>query len=495
MTESTSITPGTYTQPRFQISPWRLLVSVSMAAITISWLAPFYDTLTRTGLGASPSKIILSLALIIGLAYVVDLIVDFLKLRPNVRVIAQFGILFVSGVIALKLMVWGTPGYGTDRLNNYLVLPEIVGLMAILLAWWRGQTLSQHQVGTIKIRRAFRYGIWMHLITSFIGYQVYGDLNPVPFYIFLFAGLVGMGSARLATVGSLRGGRGVPFDRGLIAGIGGTAGGLILLSSMVALWAGGPLASLIRRILSGTLSGVVEAIFFLLGPIIRWFINLLEGIVGPDLNIRPEDAAFDPNRMGDTIQQALAELNEEITPPTWAADLGQIVKLALIVIGVMIILVLIYAGLRQWRAMGRLSIRRESESLISLSDLPHLLQDAIRQRIRAMVDGFQRLRPDERRFAATRIRRIYAELMDLSQQLEMERPKAQTPLEFLPSLKALFESEDEALEHITRAYLKVRYGELPETRQQVEQVESAWRKVELRGRFLHRQAHGRLGLS
>ncbi|MGD8604456.1 MAG: DUF4129 domain-containing protein, partial [Anaerolineales bacterium] len=390
---------------------------------------------------------------------------------------------------------WQTLGYNTQSWANFLVFPEIVGAIAIGLAWWRGQTLFQHQIGTIRIQKAFRYGIWLHFLTGFVRYQVSGDLSPLPFYIFLFAGLVGLGSARLGTVGSMRGGHGVPFDRGLVTGIGGTAGGLILVSSAVALWAGGPLAGFVRKFLGGIMSGLVEVFFLILGPVIRWFINLLEMMGGPDVTILPEDDTFDPNRMGDTVRQALSDLNQEITPPTWAADLGQIVKFALIGIGILIIVLIIYAGLRQWRQRGRFSFSGESESLISLSDLPRLLQQAVRQRIQSVMDGFQKLRPDERRFAAARIRRIYAELMLLSQQLEMGRPKAQTPLEFLPSLKTLFENEDEALEVITRAYLKVRYGELPETRQQVEDVESAWQKVETRGKHLYRQAHGRLGLS
>lgn len=495
MTDIFASPQKTITQSSFTINPWRTLVAICLAAITLSWLAPFYETLTRGGLGLSLGRIVFGLSIVMGLAYAVDLAVEFLRLRSNVRLAVQFGALLMGGLIAMNILVWQAPGYGTSRWTNFLVVPELVGLLPILQAWWRGQTLSQHQTGTIRIQKAFRYAIWLHLATGFIRYQVAGELSPMPFYIFLFAGLVGLGSARLATVGSLRGGHGVPFDRGLAAGIGGMAGGLILVSSVVAIWAGGPIANFIRRILGGIMNGFVEVFFLVLGPVIRWFISLLENIGGPEVTILPQDDAFDPNRMGDTLQQALADLSEEITPPTWAADLGQIVKFALIGIGILIVLLLIYAGLRQWRQMGRLSIRSDSESLISLSDLPRLLQQAVRQRIQSMVDNFQKLRPDERRYAAARIRRIYAELMQLSQRLDTARPKALTPLEFLPTLQERFESEDEALDLITRAYLKVRYGELPETRQQVEEVETAWSKVETRGKVLYRQAHGRLGLS
>ncbi|MCJ7659805.1 MAG: DUF4129 domain-containing protein, partial [Anaerolineales bacterium] len=61
------------------------------------------------------------------------------------------------------------------------------------------------------------------------------------------------------------------------------------------------------------------------------------------------------------------------------------------------------------------------------------------------------------------------------------RPVAQTPLEFLPTLEHTFPGREIDLEDITRAYLRVRYGELPETRQEVDQVEESWERVRVQG--------------
>ena len=80
-----------------------------------------------------------------------------------------------------------------------------------------------------------------------------------------------------------------------------------------------------------------------------------------------------------------------------------------------------------------------------------------------------------------RIRRIYAELMDLSESLGVKRAPAETPLEFLPALAELFPGLESELHTITEAYLRVRYGEFPETRQEIDPVEVAWEGVRLQG--------------
>jgi hypothetical protein len=82
----------------------------------------------------------------------------------------------------------------------------------------------------------------------------------------------------------------------------------------------------------------------------------------------------------------------------------------------------------------------------------------------------------QRARAAARIRQIYADLLDLGEELDCARPEAQTPLEFMPSLEVSIPTVEADLEMITSAYLKVRYGQLPENLQEVEEVEGAWER-------------------
>ncbi len=53
----------------------------------------------------------------------------------------------------------------------------------------------------------------------------------------------------------------------------------------------------------------------------------------------------------------------------------------------------------------------------------------------------------------------------------------------MANLEKIFPNSKVELETITHAYLRVRYGELPETHGQVEEVEDAWELVRKRGQL------------
>ena len=128
--------------------------------------------------------------------------------------------------------------------------------------------------------------------------------------------------------------------------------------------------------------------------------------------------------------------------------------------------------------------RSDRQSILEKGDLWDILRKSLQDRLRQIGDGLASLaglRHGQRSLAAARIRRIYAQLMEMSERLGDPRPVAQTPLEFLPTLEHTFPGREIDLEDITRAYLKVRYGELPETRQEVDQVEESWERVRVQG--------------
>jgi hypothetical protein len=75
------------------------------------------------------------------------------------------------------------------------------------------------------------------------------------------------------------------------------------------------------------------------------------------------------------------------------------------------------------------------------------------------------------------------------------RPTATTPLEFLPELSRIFPESAADLQDITRAYLKVRYGEVPETQAEVDDIETAWKRVEVQAQAMLKQNPRRGGKS
>ncbi len=131
------------------------------------------------------------------------------------------------------------------------------------------------------------------------------------------------------------------------------------------------------------------------------------------------------------------------------------------------------------------SREEERGSVLSTGELLQLLKNALQSQLKKLGEGLAgatHLLPRRGWFAAARIRRIYAELMELGEKLGKPRPQAHTPLEYLPDLVIIFPELSQDLTLVTSAYLQVRYGEIPETPEALEQVESAWARIRAQGK-------------
>jgi hypothetical protein len=56
-----------------------------------------------------------------------------------------------------------------------------------------------------------------------------------------------------------------------------------------------------------------------------------------------------------------------------------------------------------------------------------------------------------------------------------------TPLEFLPKINRLFPELQPEILMITEAYLDVRYGLLPENKNEITNIEAAWKELQVVG--------------
>ena len=93
--------------------------------------------------------------------------------------------------------------------------------------------------------------------------------------------------------------------------------------------------------------------------------------------------------------------------------------------------------------------------------------------------GFLRSRLEQARrwLAAARIRRVYQQLMDYCAKLDNPRLPAFTPLEFLPELSKLFPEHVAEVTMLTDVYQRVRYGEVPESLEELQTIIAAWNTV------------------
>jgi hypothetical protein len=163
----------------------------------------------------------------------------------------------------------------------------------------------------------------------------------------------------------------------------------------------------------------------------------------------------------------------------------QFIKPILLWVFVIAIIIIILYSISRWLFHEKRTGEDDTESIIGSGDILRMFRQALQDRMDELsqsLRGRADLRAGQRWLAAAKIRRIYARLMELASKLGEPRPPAMTPLEFLPTLKALLPQGIMDIQLITDAYLRVRYGELPETSQEIQQVEEAWGRVNTLGK-------------
>ena len=171
----------------------------------------------------------------------------------------------------------------------------------------------------------------------------------------------------------------------------------------------------------------------------------------------------------------------------WGPTIKTIILVSVILVVIAGIVLLI--AIQLWKDRERRRLDEEQKSILTSVNIWQMLQAMLKQGRDGLLKTLGNLsdfRRRQRLRAAARIRQIYAELMDLCDNLDQPRGEAQTPLEFIPSLARLFPEFGREVEVITQSYLLVRYGQLPETRQEVEEVENAWKTIRSRGDELYK---------
>lgn len=79
------------------------------------------------------------------------------------------------------------------------------------------------------------------------------------------------------------------------------------------------------------------------------------------------------------------------------------------------------------------------------------------------------------------IRGIYATMLRFTANLGFPRRPGETPYEYLPTLSQNWPESREQLSYITETYIRVRYGGVSPSSEQLERTKQAWLAVKARG--------------
>lgn len=455
---------------------WRQAVVFLLMMMELSWILPWYLLVIQISHAASPIRAVLVLGTVILSGYLLVCFSEAIHLvrhlKSGLLAILFMLILFFSVIILLGQ----SARYVLKRLVH-LDPGAVLVVFATLWLWWRGVGLARETIRPWNAWRRFEVGILLFMAYLMVANRFsLGIVGPGWFFMFLFSGFMAVILARISFVSIHRGAIKNPFSR---QWVGISAGGLstvLVFASIIASALTGQYKLLLVwladgvRYLSAILVMFLSLPALLLALLLQKNEQALRNVM-KSLGLRFKVPTLPPE----------FETFSPLFPPQQPSAIPGII-LSLMFWGVIIsFLILIMLKLRRLRAQTRAEDLPGPESLLQRGEAFKKLMDAIGQAVEGMLS---RLRPLQRSLAAKRIRMIYAQLMELCNELNLPRPVQRTPLEFLPEMKAVFSNKGAELELITRAYLKVRYGELPEFREEVQMVESAWHKISEEGKNL-----------
>lgn len=467
--------------------PWRELSALALIGLEISWLIPWSEALRRGDTQLSSGREYLAFALNMAAAYWLARMMSSIKLRTNIR----RGIFFIAFLAATAVFVKNLLGQQDipvltsflkgRQLDGEILLPAEFFLALISgYVWLRGVSLAHMWIDSGLAIRRFSIGAGMFILLGFMTAFVPTRQSIVGMRIFALSGLIALGATRAASLGRLRGGRPTSFNAAWVAWV------LISTTVVVALSVilGGVAADKFAGWVAETFIMMIQ-IFIIVAALLVSPIIFLLLVSWPWLQSQAEASPMlqeigrEFNRLVNLLIQMLVDLNHFMQGIFTSMPDLQWIKAWIIggAVAGFLAFMLYWFGWR-WRLLwSREHEFQEQTNPLRLRHVGGRLSRAIGEGLRRFGDRLRRAHFKPGILGALRIRVLYARLMRLCDDLGTPRGETVTPLEYLPVLGSLFPQAYAEVQLITEAYNRVRYGEIPETRAEVEVVETAWRRL------------------
>lgn len=336
------------------------------------------------------------------------------------------------------------------------MLPVLVGLNVLL--WQRASAATSRELNFFSVGMTFRTGLLLLIFGGSLLGVVRGVNASGLLWLYLAVGLAAVAISRVSEKASeaQSAGRLLPGPRLAQVGLAAAAAtGLTWLFSLV--YTSNGIGAFVRlfdplwQLLKPAALAMVVLLGKLLNPLLLWLEAFLTGLLARgsvnEQQVQPGAAAGPGNN-------PLANL------PRWPFDLARtailVVVLIMAVLGVIVFLLLYLERVRR----SGMRIEDEDEGLERATMGGGILRragDALRgvgALVRRFGIGWELL-------AAISVENIYANLCRIARQRGHPRRASQPPDAYLPVLAEVFPGQDERLQRITTAYMRVHYGEHP----------------------------------
>jgi len=482
-----------------RLNAWREISILMIILMEVSWVTPWFRSMTPETYAVSPLRVFIILTGMVLFAHILVRTMDFLYLKKSIRQGLMIVFIIIGILVGIKTMLYAheplsLSEFFTRPLHNFAdlksIIPvEFIVIITVLIGFWRGLSIAQEHIGPSSVMDHFWIGIVMYVVFIFVNTIVTGETPGDFFYLFLFSSLVAMCAARMTVVGMLRGGTENKFNRFWFLGIILAALFVVGLSSVLGAAIGDQFAWIGVFVL-GLFGSVLVFVWILINPIVSFLITILSNLFHNAKGIAGlEGSLQNLNKLIRGFGQKIIDMFGNSGIGNLVARLGPTIKtiISIAIIVLVIFGVVAWMAIKLWRDRERRRLGEDQKTDLKRGNLFQMLLEFLRQGWTGAINSLQQmtdLKHRQRIRAAARIRQVYAELMELCVTLGHPRADAETPLEFIFELKLLFPELHPEVAIITEAYNNVRYGQLPETQQEVEDVESAWKKVDSSGHEL-----------
>jgi len=467
---------------------WQLeTLLLALAGMEICWFAPLFLVLSHRSWTLPPFAVGLMLWLVV---WSMMRLARFLAERqisfPLYEIIV-LGMVIISSLLVIRLYVHWTMAWddwswlaATGRALTHLIesfSDEVIVLGTMFFLWWRAISLSQREHDFQSVGYEFRRNVLLLtastlLLSHLAGREV--NLFIAPFFFF---SLLAVALARVKDKSRVSGGIERPFGLRWLAIL--SAGNLLVLGLA---WLLSPLYSVkgFRKLLTWldplfvwmgrVASWLLMKFLQLLGLFMEWVIALLRRWLGSGGLQFVKSPAFE------FLLQVRREASGYAWPPAWVMALGRYLCPTLLIIAALL-LIAIWLEHRQRGSRRLLEDERqplwEAEADLRVGGLLRRKWE----QLRALMVQMGRFGFHRRLYAAVSVRAIYANVIRLAERQGFPRPPARTPYEFLPTLARAFPGHEADLARVTEAYVRVHYGELPVTREELEALRACWDRL------------------
>ena len=405
----------------------------------------------------------------------------------------QWRILLVVLLLTL-LLTWRALLFNQYALLNFGWLAELfsnfgettllwarilVLFLLLIFTWWRGLRLVQFHPNMHSIGLRLRASILLFVPIALFPRDGSGPWGFMPFVLLYFlAGLTAVSLIRAEEIEQERSGFAASLSPRWVGTIFATS---LLIVSGAALFAtilNDDTLSLILHWLSpvrlaimATATVAILTTFYLMTPLLTllgifltWLTALLSALflrLGENMGLDLEGNLDNLFNIFPAVEEESDRFGFSIPP--------EVSRIIVLLTMLAVVFLLVYFVTRRFRQP---SAAAHSAGTVRAAGSSTLEGEGIGQRLLQRLGILRRWR------TAASIRQLYQAMCDAAAAAGYTRSPSETPYEYLATLAEVWPANQPDFRLITEAYVRVRYGEIPETEEELQAIRAAWRKLE-----------------